>query len=148
MATETNPAILSHPACSRMRLFVLCAHHECPDCVPREHRVNELKKRESLPYSTREACVCLRFVYRHTLTFKGKKSPPSVFPELIQLCGSFSPVLGCVDKELVLFSCSDKEAQLYLGTTSTFSTVNRSFWALLRTKSRPSKPFCDRNTLG
>lgn len=24
-------------------------------------------------------------------------------PELIQLCGSFSPVLGCVDKELVLF---------------------------------------------
>lgn len=32
----------------RMRLFVLCARHEFLDCVLREHRVNELKKREGV----------------------------------------------------------------------------------------------------
>lgn len=95
----------------------------------------EREWRESSANSTQEASA--RFVYRHTLTFKGKESAFS-FPELIQLCGSFSPVLGCVDKELVLLPCSDKEARLYLGTTSTSSAVNRSFWALLGAKSGPS----------
>lgn len=72
-------------------------------------RESECGERESSANSTQEASS--RFVYRHTLTFKGKESAFS-FPELIQLCGSFSPVLGCVDKELVLFSRSDKEAWL------------------------------------
>lgn len=94
----------------------------------------EREWRESSANGTQEASA--RFVYRHTLTFKGKESAFS-FPELIQLCGSFSPLLGCVDKELVLFSRSDKEAQFYLGTTSTSSAVNRSFWALLGAKCRP-----------
>lgn len=93
----------------------------------------EREWREGSANSTQEASA--RFVYRHTLTFKGKESAFS-FPELIQLCGSFSPVLGCVDKELVLFSCSDKEARLYLGTTSTSSSVNRS-------SGRSSEPSLD-----
>lgn len=88
---------------------------------------------ESSANSTQEASA--RFVYRHTLMFKGKESAFS-FPELIQLCSSFYSVLVCADKELAFFSCYDQEAWLYLGTTS--SSVNRSFWALLTVKSRPS----------
>lgn len=90
--------------------------------------------RDGTANSTQEASA--RLVYGHTLTFKGKESAFS-FPELIQLCGSFSPALGCVDKELVLFSRSDTVVRLYLGTASTSSSVNRPFWALLGAKSRP-----------
>lgn len=91
-------------------------------------------ERDRTANSTQEASA--RFVYRHTLTFKGKESAFS-FSELIQLCGSFSPVLGCVDKELLLFSCSDKKAWLYLHTTSTSSSVNRPFGVFRGAKSRP-----------
>lgn len=77
------------------------------------------ERRESSANSTQEASA------RVCLTFKAKESAFS-FPELIQLCSSFSPLLGCVDKELVLFSFSDKEPRPYLGTTSTSSSsVNR-----------------------
>ena len=72
-------------------------------------RERERRERESSANSTQEASA--RFVYRHILTFKGKESAFS-FPELIQLCSSFSPVLGCVDKELVLFPGSDKEVEV------------------------------------
>lgn len=113
---------------------VLRAHHQCCcDCVLTERRVNELKKREGLERgstanSTQEASA--GFVYRHSLTFKGKESAFS-FPELIQLCGSFSPVLGCVDKELVCFFSPfliKRHSFIYGHNPSTFSPrVHRPF---------------------
>lgn len=34
---RNSPSILCQFACSRMRMFALCAHHERLDCVLREH---------------------------------------------------------------------------------------------------------------
>ena len=56
---------------------VLCAHHEHLDCALRERWVNELKKREGAGERAQQTARRrhrLRFVYRHTLTFKGKES--------------------------------------------------------------------------
>lgn len=80
---NNSPAILCCPACSRMSLFALCAHHECLDRVQREHRVNVLKKREWVWRERERAQLTAHGRHRlglctGTLWRSKGKSPPSV----------------------------------------------------------------------
>lgn len=99
-------------AVSSQKLFVFCAHYAYLDCA-----VNELNTQggrgENAQLTGGIDWVC---VQAHADV--QRKSVRLQFPWINSALRLIFSTAWCVDKELLLFSFSDKVAELYLGTTS------------------------------